>query len=84
MVVATVFLHLAFALVALSALSFLGLGISPDTPDWGRMLADGRPHLFVNPTAGLVPGAMIVLTATSMNLIGDRAYERLAARGRAR
>jgi peptide/nickel transport system permease protein len=84
MVVATVFLHFAFALVSLSALSFLGLGISPDTPDWGRMLADGRPHLFVNPLAALVPGIMIVLTAASMNLIGDFAHEQLAARGRAR
>jgi peptide/nickel transport system permease protein len=84
MVVATVFLHFAFALVSLSALSYLGLGISPDTPDWGRMLADGRPHLFVNPLAALVPGFMIVLTAASMNLIGDFAYEQLAARGRAR
>ena len=83
-VVATVFLHFAFALVSLSALSFLGLGISPDTPDWGRMLADGRPHLFVNPTAALVPGVMVVLTAASMNLLGDWAYEQLAARGRAR
>jgi peptide/nickel transport system permease protein len=84
MVVATVFLHFAFALVSLSALSYLGLGISPDTPDWGRMLADGRPHLFVNPLAALVPGIMIVLTAASMNLIGDFAYEQLADRGRAR
>jgi peptide/nickel transport system permease protein len=84
MVVATVFLHFAFALVSLSALSFLGLGISPDTPDWGRMLADGRPHLFVTPLAALVPGFMIVLTAASMNLVGDFAYEQLAARGRAR
>jgi peptide/nickel transport system permease protein len=48
------------------------------------MLADGRPHLFVNPTAALVPGVMVVLTAASMNLLGDWAYEQLAARGRAR
>nr|MBA3800033.1 ABC transporter permease [Geodermatophilaceae bacterium] len=40
--------------------------------------------LFDNPAAALAPGAMIILTATSMNIIGDWLYDRLADRGRAR
>jgi peptide/nickel transport system permease protein len=83
-IVANVFLNFAFAIVALSALSFLGLGVDPSTPDWGRMLSDGRTHLFDNPLIALGPGVMIVLTAASMKLIGDWAYEELAQRGRAR
>jgi peptide/nickel transport system permease protein len=80
-VVAQVFLGYAGALVALSGLSFLGLGVSPGTPDWGLMLSEGRTLLFVNPVAVLAPAVAIVLTATCMNLIGDWSYERLRSRG---
>ncbi|MCP9485965.1 MAG: ABC transporter permease [Gaiellaceae bacterium MAG52_C11] len=78
------FLNFAFSLVALSALSFLGLGVGPGSAEWGRMLAESRLLLFENPVAALAPGGMIVLTAASMNLVGDWVYERLADRGRAR
>lgn len=80
-VVAQLFLGFAGALVYLSGLSFLGLGISPGTPDWGLMLSEGRTLLFANPVAVLAPAVAIVLTATCMNLIGDWSYERLSSRG---
>jgi peptide/nickel transport system permease protein len=83
-VVANTFLTFAVSLVSLSALSFLGLGVGPGTPDWGRMLSESRTLLFDNPAAALAPGVMIVLTAASVNLIGDWFYERLSDRGRAR
>ena len=79
--VANSFLLFAIALVSLSGLSFLGFGAGPGEPDWGLMLAESRTLLFINPAAALAPGAMIVLTATCMNLIGDWVYERLSARG---
>jgi peptide/nickel transport system permease protein len=82
--VANTFLVFAGALVGLAGLSFLGLGVPPGTPDWGLMLAEGRAVLFANPVASLAPGAMIVLTATSMNLLGDWLYERLSSRGATR
>src|SRR5262249_48054392 len=82
--VANTFLVFAASLVALSGLSFPGLGSPAGTPDWGLMLAEGRALLFANPVAALAPGAMIVLTATSMNLIGDWLYERLSSRGATR
>lgn len=81
---ANTFLNFAFALVTLSALSFLGLGVGPGTADWGRMLSESRTLLFDNPAAALAPGVMIVLTAACMNLIGDWFYEWLSDRGRAR
>ena len=76
-------LNFAFSLVDLAALSFLGLGVGLATPDWGRMLSDGIPLLFDNAAVSVAPAIMIVLTAASMNLIGDWFYERLV-RSRAR
>src|SRR5262245_29560704 len=54
-----------------AGLSFLGLGISPPTPDWGIMCSDGRNFLSVAPHVSAVPGIMLVLVAMSFNLLGD-------------
>jgi peptide/nickel transport system permease protein len=77
LILAYVVLDFAFALVNLAGLSFLGLGVEPGTPDWGRMLFENRTILFTNPVALLLPAAMVILTAISMNLIGDWLFERL-------
>jgi peptide/nickel transport system permease protein len=77
LILAYVVLDFAFALVNLAGLSFLGLGVEPGTPDWGRMLFENRTILFTNPVALLLPAAMVILTAVSMNLIGDWLFERL-------
>jgi peptide/nickel transport system permease protein len=84
LLVANALLDFALALVGLAGLSFLGLGVGPKTPDWGRMVGDGRAHLVDNPLEILVPGLLLVLTAASVNLVGDWLYERVVARGRAR
>jgi peptide/nickel transport system permease protein len=78
LVLAYVLLDFAFALVNLAGLSFLGLGVEPGTPDWGRMLFENRNILFANPVGLLLPAGMIILTAVSMNLIGDWLSERWA------
>ena len=78
LILAYVVLDFAFALVNLAGLSFLGLGVEPGTPDWGRMLFENRTILFTNPVALLLPAAMVILTAVSMNLIGDWLFERYA------
>jgi peptide/nickel transport system permease protein len=77
LILAYVALDFAFALVNLAGLSFLGLGVEPGTPDWGRMLFENRNILFTNPLGLLLPAGMIILTAVSMNLIGDWLFERL-------
>ncbi|WP_182898272.1 ABC transporter permease [Microbispora sp. H10830] len=79
-VVANLLLNVAFALVALSSLSYLGLGVPPGAPDWGRQLADGRALLGDNPLAAVVPGVLIILTATAVNLLGDWLSELLDRR----
>ena len=76
-ILAYVVLDFAFALVNLAGLSFLGLGVEPGTPDWGRMLFENRTILFSNPMGLLLPAGMVILTAVSMNLIGDWLFERL-------
>jgi peptide/nickel transport system permease protein len=82
--VANATLAFAFSLVSLASLSFLGLGVGPGTADWGRMLAESRLLLFDNPAAALAPGIAIVITAASVNVIGDWLFERLSDRGRIR
>jgi len=83
-VVANTFLTFAFSIVSLAALSFLGLGVSPGTADWGRMIADSREQIFEQPIVVLAPATALVITAAAVNLIGDWLYERLSDRGRAR
>lgn len=80
LIAAYVVLDFAFALVSLAALSFLGLGVSPGTADWGRMLFENRTILLTNPMAALLPAAAIVITAGSINILGDWTYERMSAR----
>jgi peptide/nickel transport system permease protein len=68
---ANLFLNMGYALVSLSSLSFLGLGVSPQAADWGRQLSDARTLLFSNPAAAIAPGLAIILTAVALNLVGD-------------
>ncbi|WP_288270981.1 ABC transporter permease [uncultured Bifidobacterium sp.] len=59
------------ALVSLSSLSFLGLGISPQAADWGRQLSDARDQLFNNPMTAIAPGIAIIVVSVAMNIVGD-------------
>lgn len=58
-------------LLALSTLSFLGLGVQPPTPEWGAMLNEGKDYLANAPQLMLYPGAAITLVALGFNLLGD-------------
>ncbi|QFY11474.1 ABC transporter permease subunit [Nonomuraea phyllanthi] len=82
--VAQTFLNFATSLVTLASLSFLGLGVAPGAADWGRMLAEGRDLVDVNPWTAIAPGLAIALTAASFNIAGDWLHERLAGRGKDR
>ncbi|MFD7427162.1 ABC transporter permease [Streptomyces sp. NPDC059814] len=81
-VVANTLLNFAGAIVALSSLSFLGLGVPPGAPDWGRMLAENRTLLYDNPSAALAPAVLIIAAAVALNLLGDRLFEAFSDRGR--
>lgn len=60
----------AVAILADSSLSFLGLGVAPPAATWGNMIADGRDFLEIAPWIMVVPGAMIMITVLSLNMIG--------------
>lgn len=64
-------LSLAFAILSEAALSFLGLGVQPPQPSWGRMLADGRGFIKQAPWIGIFPGLAILATVMAFNLVGD-------------
>lgn len=64
-------LNVATAVITVSSLSFIGLGISPPTPEWGSMLAEGREQMRYFPHLVLMPGLAIIMTCMSLNLIGD-------------
>ncbi|MEK4426231.1 ABC transporter permease [Solibacillus sp. FSL K6-1523] len=59
------------AILAASSLSFLGLGASPEMPEWGVMLSSGRDYLGTATHVVLMPGIAIFLTVLAFNLIGD-------------
>jgi peptide/nickel transport system permease protein len=54
-----------------SGLSFLGLGVSPPTPDWGLMLSTLRQSIYVQPLVCALPGVMILVTSIAFNLVSD-------------
>ncbi|MCX8133741.1 MAG: ABC transporter permease [Roseococcus sp.] len=59
------------AILAESALSFLGLGIAPPAPSWGNMLANAQELVFQAPLAALWPGLAILLAVLGCNLVAD-------------
>ena len=71
-VVSAVFLDMSNALVSLSSLSFLGIGISPQQADWGRQLSDARSLIYSNPAAAIAPAVVIIATSIALNVIGDK------------
>jgi ABC-type dipeptide/oligopeptide/nickel transport system permease subunit len=64
-------LGIASAILDAAALSFLGLGAAPPTPEWGLMLGEERNSVFNAPHLVFIPGIAIMLTVLAFNLIGD-------------
>lgn len=64
-------LGIATAILDAAALSFLGLGAQPPTPEWGSMLGAERNQVFTAPHLVFFPGVAIALTVLAFNLLGD-------------
>ena len=64
-------LDVGWAIINISTLSFLGLGVQAPTPEWGAMLNEAKNVLTSNPTQMIVPGVAIVILVSSFNLMGD-------------
>lgn len=70
-------LDIGHMMLHVSGLSFLGLGVSPPTPEWGVMINDAKEFLWTHPQLLLWPGLMIFLTVMAFNLLGDALRDRL-------
>lgn len=67
------------SILSASGLTFLGLGISPPTPEWGSMLNALRQQIYINPLLTIIPGLFIFVTALSVNIISDGLKDALEA-----
>jgi peptide/nickel transport system permease protein len=77
-------LTVGFMIVETAGLSFLGLGASPPTPEWGSMLATGREYMLTAPWITTFPGLAILVTVVAFNMIGDGLRDVLDPRLRGR
>ena len=59
------------AILSSAALSFLGLGAQPPTPEWGLMLNTLRSAIYSQPVISALPGVMIFIVSLSFNLLSD-------------
>jgi peptide/nickel transport system permease protein len=64
-------IDVAYAMLDLAALSFLGLGVQPPTADWGTMLSEGQLVLLNAPHVAVAAGSAIVFAVLGFNLLGD-------------
>ena len=70
-------LDIGHMILHVAGLSFLGLGVTPPTPEWGVMINDAREFIWTQPMLMLWPGLMILLTVMGFNLLGDALRDRL-------
>jgi peptide/nickel transport system permease protein len=64
-------LTVARTIISIAGLSFIGLGILPPEPEWGAMISEAKTQLMNYPYLVFAPGIAIILTVTSLTLIGD-------------
>lgn len=70
----------SYAILGEASLSFLGLGVRPDTPTWGLILADGRSFISQAWWLGVFPGLAIMLVVLAINFVGDALRDALDVR----
>jgi nickel transport system permease protein len=75
-------LEMGWAIMDISAMSFLGLGVQPPTPEWGAMIHEGKSYIRTNPELMLYPGLIIMLVIVTFNLLGEALSERYGVKRR--
>ena len=74
-------LNFGYALLDLAALSFIGLGVQPPTPDWGSMVNQGRGAVLSGePLSAIAPALAIVIVVVAFNVVGEELGDRIARR----
>jgi peptide/nickel transport system permease protein len=75
---------LAYSILLEAYLSFLGAGVQAPNASWGTLISDGLNYIQTTPTFSLIPGAMLVLTVLSINVVGDGIRDALDPRAQVR
>ena len=75
-------LEMGWAIMDISALSFLGLGVQPPTPEWGAMIHEGKNFIRSHPELMIYPGMMILLVVITFNVLGEALSERFGVKRR--
>ncbi|MVA70940.1 ABC transporter permease subunit [Agrobacterium vitis] len=83
-IIVQVAIQLGLAILTEAGLSFLGLGMPPPAPTWGRMLADSQTYLAAAPWLAILPGLAIALTVLGFNMLGDGLRDLLDPREKGR
>lgn len=83
-IIVQVTIQLGLAILTEAGLSFLGLGMPPPAPTWGRMLADAQTYLATAPWLAILPGLAIALTVFGFNMLGDGLRDLLDPREKGR
>lgn len=78
--IAELTLDLAYAILDLAGLSFLGLGVQPPQSDWGYMLSDAQQFITSNPLQAFVPGFLIILSVVALNIVSIEITEIIESR----
>jgi peptide/nickel transport system permease protein len=74
-------LNFGYAVIDLAALSFLGLGVQPPTPDWGAMINEGRGAILAGtPLSAVAPAIAIIIVVVAFNIVGEELADRIAGR----
>jgi peptide/nickel transport system permease protein len=77
LIVAQATLNFGYAVVDFAAISYLGLGVQPPTPDWGVMVATGQAGVLQGyPLESLTSGLCLVVVVVAVNLLGERLAQR--------
>ncbi|MFV2047713.1 MULTISPECIES: nickel ABC transporter permease subunit NikC [Bacillaceae] len=75
-------LEMGWAIMDISAMSFLGLGVQAPTPEWGAMIHEGKSYIRTNPELMLYPGLFIMVVIITFNLLGEALSERYGVKRR--
>ena len=65
-----------YALLAVSFLTFLGIGVQPPAPTWGGVLSSDLDYLYLAPWAPFIPGPLIAITVGALNALADAYRDR--------
>lgn len=70
-------IQFALAILADAGLAYLGLGVQPPAPSWGKMLNEAQTLMHLAPRLAILPGLAILLAVLGLNLLGDALRDRL-------